>query len=88
MSAKNSVFLIHIFWRTQQFYFILPPHPLSISVASSVSSSVVTQDTKLTHLTNMADDLKRLDNWLNKTEEKLDGGKIQRPGIVNLPLPI
>merc|ERR1712217_108787 len=29
---------------------------------------------------NMAEDLQKLDNWLNKTEEKLDGGKIQRPG--------
>ena len=30
----------------------------------------------------MAEDLSKLDNWLNKTEDKLDGGKIQRPGIV------
>ena len=28
----------------------------------------------------MAEDLTKLDNWLNKTEDKLDGGKIQRPG--------
>merc|ERR1712038_694549 len=31
---------------------------------------------------NMAEDLQKLDNWLNKTEEKLDGGKIQRPGSI------
>ena len=30
----------------------------------------------------MAEDLSKLDNWLNKTEDKLDGGKIQRPGTV------
>ena len=30
----------------------------------------------------MAEDLTKLDNWLNKTEDKLDGGKIQRPGTV------
>ena len=30
----------------------------------------------------MAEDLSKLDNWLNKTEDKLDGGKIQRPGNV------
>merc|ERR1712038_1999901 len=30
----------------------------------------------------MAEDLQKLDNWLNKTEEKLDGGKIQRPGSI------
>merc|ERR1712026_544341 len=30
----------------------------------------------------MADELQKLDNWLNKTEEKLDGGKIQRPGSI------
>lgn len=28
-----------------------------------------------------AEDLQKLDNWLNKTEDKLDGGKIQRPGL-------
>merc|ERR1712026_108657 len=30
----------------------------------------------------MAEDLQKLDNWLNKTEERLDGGKIQRPGSI------
>ena len=30
----------------------------------------------------MAEDLTKLDNWLNKTEDKLDGGRIQRPGIL------
>ena len=29
-----------------------------------------------------AEDLQKLDNWLNKTEERLDGGKIQRPGSI------
>ena len=32
----------------------------------------------------MAEDLTKLDNWLNKTEDKLDGGKIQRPGTVEV----
>merc|ERR1712109_349037 len=31
---------------------------------------------------NMAEDLQKLDSWLNKTEERLDGGKIQRPGSI------
>eukprot|EP00092_Neocalanus_flemingeri_P038669 GFUD01042102.1.p1 GENE.GFUD01042102.1~~GFUD01042102.1.p1 ORF type:complete len:140 (-),score=26.86 GFUD01042102.1:196-615(-) len=30
----------------------------------------------------MAEELARLDRWLNKTEDKLDGGKIQRPGSI------
>lgn len=30
----------------------------------------------------MADELARLDKWLVKTEEKLDGGKIVRPGSI------
>ena len=29
-----------------------------------------------------ADELARLDRWLNKTEDKLEGGKIQRPGSI------
>merc|ERR1712012_20399 len=33
-------------------------------------------------LIKMAEDLQKLDNWLNKTEDKLDGGKIQRPGSI------
>merc|ERR1712105_509945 len=31
---------------------------------------------------SMADELARLDRWLVKTEEKLDGGKIVRPGSI------
>merc|ERR1739836_125387 len=41
------------------------------------------QDTETQNISdNMAEDLQKLDNWLNKTEEKLDGGKIQRPGSI------